>query len=89
MHDGSDLRMTGGTSNWFPVTARLMMFIGGLACLLAGAFLVGEYVWHAVIERWGLPDQSLMFWLSIFPMLGIPLIAVGVMLFYRFTRSRS
>jgi hypothetical protein len=65
------------------------MFIGGMGCLFAGILLVGEYVWQAVIERWGLPDQSLLFWLSILPLLGIPLIAVGSVFVYRSARRSS
>ena len=37
----------------------------------------------------GLPDQSLLFWLSILPLLGIPLIVVGSVFVYRSARRSS
>ncbi len=69
--------------------SRVTIFIAGLGCLLAGILLVGEYVLQAIIERWGQADQSLLFWLLILPMLGLPFIAAGSVLLYRSIRGRS
>ena len=66
---------------------RVAKLIGGITCLLAGVCLVGAYLWQAVIQRWGLPDQSLLFWLAIFPILGIQLGVVGVRLINRSRRA--
>ena len=68
------------------VNPRLATFIRGLVFLIGGILLIAEYVVQAIIERWGQADQSLLFWLLILPMLGLPLIAAGCVLIYRSIR---
>ena len=68
---------------------RLAMFIRGLVFLVAGILLLVEYAVQAVFEPWGRTDQSLLYWLIILPMLGLPLIAAGAVLLYKSIRRRS
>ena len=54
---------------------RLWSIVGlvvGAILVLAGLFLVGAYVFSAVIDRLGEPDQSLLFW-------ALPVLFMGIM----------
>lgn len=54
---------------------RVVVVVGGIvsAC---GLLSIGTYVWSALIERIGEPDQSLIFWYL--PILFIGIIALGL-----------
>jgi hypothetical protein len=47
--------------------------IGGTLVAAGGIALVLMYLWAAVVERWGEPDQSLIFWY-------LPLLFIGMAL---------
>ncbi len=50
----------------------VVSIVVGAILVLIGLFLAGSYVFSAVIERIGEPDQSLLFWY-------LPLLLVGIM----------
>lgn len=55
----------------------IVLLAAGVTLVLIGVALVAGYVWAAVVERLGEPDQSLLFWLSPFLFLGIGGIVLG------------
>lgn len=63
------------TRTW-PIVA---LAVGSLS-LLAGLILIGMYVFGAVIEPLGEPDQSLLFWLLPFLLVGVAATVIGVVL---------
>lgn len=59
--------------------AVLLMGGGGLLILL-GLAAVFTYIWAAIIVPWGEPDQSLLFWYLVFPLLGLMLLKAGILM---------
>lgn len=59
---------------------RVFAFIAGLILILIGAALIYGYIWGAIIEPWGNPDQSLIYWLSFMPGLAAIITPMGVVL---------
>lgn len=52
--------------------------VSGVLALLIGLWFVGAYVFGAVIDRIGEPDQSLLFWYLPLLFVGIALAFLGV-----------
>ena len=55
----------------------------GSLVTLAGAVFVAAYLWEAVIERRGDPDQSLLFWYLPILFLGLGGLASGIAMLRR------
>lgn len=69
--------------------AYLCVSLGGLLAVL-GVMFVAMYIWEAIIERSGEPDQSLIFWYLPVLFLGLISSAGGLMLLLRgFYQIRS
>lgn len=58
----------------------IVALVFGSLSLLAGLTLVGMYVFSAIIEPLGEPDQSLLFWLMPFLLVGVGATVLGVVL---------
>jgi hypothetical protein len=60
-----------------PVKAFLTFFLifAGLFCAFMGGGFVLMYIWEAIINRYGEPDQSLLFWYL--PLLFLALFSFG------------
>lgn len=56
----------------------ILLTIGGGIALACGALSAGTYVWSAVIDRIGEPDQSLLFWYLPFLFIGAMGLALGL-----------
>ena len=46
--------------------------------IVLGVMLIAAYVWAAVIEPWGEPDQSRLFWYAFLALFGLVLIRAGI-----------
>lgn len=67
-----------------------ILIITGTAGIMAGAALTSMYVWAAVIDRIGEPDQSLLFWYL--PLLFLGLLSGGggvALLFWGISRLKK
>lgn len=58
----------------------IVAFVSGALCLLLGISLIGMYVFSAIIEPLGQPDQSLLFWLVPFLLIGLAATVCGIVL---------
>jgi len=58
----------------------IVAIICGTICSLFGLSLVSMYVYSAVIDRLGEPDQSLLFWLIPFLLIGLAASIAGIVM---------
>lgn len=58
----------------------IVALVFGSLCALTGVALVGMYVFSAIIEPFGQPDQSLLFWLAPFLLIGLGASVSGAVL---------
>jgi hypothetical protein len=63
------------------IAARILIFLG--------IVLIGAYVWTAVIEPWGQPDQSLLYWLAFLPITGLLMFKWSFLLLRRVRREKN
>lgn len=64
-----------GRKPWVPISIIAIVF--GALFVVAGLWLVGAYVFSAIIERIGEPDQSLLFWYLPLVFMGIASLGLG------------
>lgn len=62
--------------------ATFLALLLGSLLLVSGIFLIGGYVYWAVIARFGEPDQSLLFWYLPILIFGLGVTATGVATFH-------
>lgn len=55
-----------------------LLLATGILASLAGVALVVAYIWGAIIDRIGEPDQSLLFWYLPFLMIGAAALVFGI-----------
>lgn len=70
---GASQPPSAGTRRFWPIVALALGALAGLC----GLFLVGSYVFSAVIDRIGEPDQSLLFWYLPLLFIGFAALALG------------